>query len=124
NWSSRHREEIAASELPERAGAHFALGHRLALVAGHDDGDALRAVYLFTSGASDERHELTVRLDRDRPAVPTLSDLSFSASRFEREMRDNFGIEPLGHPFLRPLVRHQHWPEQWHPLRNGAGAMP
>jgi Ni,Fe-hydrogenase III large subunit/Ni,Fe-hydrogenase III component G len=124
SWSIRHTEEIAASELHERAAAHFALGHRLALVAGHDDGDALRAVYLFTSGPPDERHELVVRLDPERPTVPTLSDLSFSASRFEREMRDNFGIEPLGHRFLRPLVRHQHWPEQWHPLRRGAGAMP
>jgi Ni,Fe-hydrogenase III large subunit/Ni,Fe-hydrogenase III component G len=124
NWSSRHTEEIVASELHSRAAAHFALGHRLALVAGHDDGDALRAVYLFTNGPPDERHELVVRLDRESPTVPTLSDLSFAASRFEREMRDNFGIEPLGHPFLRPLVRHQHWPEQWHPMRRGAGAMP
>jgi Ni,Fe-hydrogenase III large subunit/Ni,Fe-hydrogenase III component G len=124
SWSSRHTEEIAAGELPERAAAHFALGRRLALVAGHDDGDALRAVYLFTSGPPDERHELVVRLDPENPTVPTLSGLSFSASRFERELRDNFGIEPLGHPFLRPLVRHQHWPEHWHPLRRGAGPMP
>jgi Ni,Fe-hydrogenase III large subunit len=124
NWSSRQCEEIAAGELRGRVGAHLALGHRLALVAGHDDGDELRAVYLFTSGPPDERHELVVHLNREHPTVPTVSDLSFSASRFEREMRDNFGIEPLGHPFLRPLVRHQHWPEQWHPLRRGEGAMP
>lgn len=117
-------EEIGVGELHVRAAEHFALGRRLALVAGHDDGDALRAVYLFTSGPPDERHELVVRLDPENPTVPTLSDLSFSASRFEREMRDNFGIEPLGHPFTRPLVRHQHWPAQWHPLRRGAGAMP
>ena len=122
--SSRRSESIASSELHERARAHFALGHRLALIAGHDDGDALRAVYLFTGGPPDERFELSVRLERDRPTVPTLSDLSFSASRFEREMRDNFGIQPLGHPFLRPLVRHQHWPEEWRPLRREAGAMP
>jgi Ni,Fe-hydrogenase III large subunit/Ni,Fe-hydrogenase III component G len=123
-WSSRHTEEIGAYELHERAAAHFALGHRLALVAGHDDGASLRVVYLFTSGPPDERHELVVRLDPENPTVPTLSDLSFSASRFERELRDNFGIEPLGHPFLRPLVRHQHWPEQWRPLRRDAGPMP
>ncbi|MDH2902689.1 MAG: NADH-quinone oxidoreductase subunit C [Actinomycetota bacterium] len=122
--STRHTEEIAASELHERAAAHLRRGDRLALVAGHDDGDSLRAVYLFTSGPPDTRYELVVRLDPETPTVPTLSDLSFSASRFEREMRDNFGIEPLGHPFLRPLVRHQHWPPEWHPLRRGAGAMP
>jgi Ni,Fe-hydrogenase III large subunit/Ni,Fe-hydrogenase III component G len=124
SWSSRHTEEIAAHELHERAAAHFARGHRLALVAGHDDGESLRVVYLFTSGPPDERHELVVRLDPENPTVPTLSDLSFSASRFERELHDNFGIEPLGHPFLRPLVRHQHWPAQWRPLRRDAGPMP
>ncbi|NNN09689.1 MAG: formate hydrogenase [Acidimicrobiaceae bacterium] len=122
--SNRHSEIIAAGELHERASVHFALGHRLALVAGHDDGHSLRAVYLFTDGAPDARHELIVVLDRENPTVSTLSDLSFSASRFEREMRDNFGIEPIDHPFLRPLVRHQHWPEQWYPLRQEAGPMP
>lgn len=111
-------------ELHAYAAAHFARGDRLAMVAGHDDGESLRVVYLFTSGPPDERHELVVRLDARRPEVPSLSDLSFSASRFERELHDNFGIEPLGHPFLRPLVRHQHWPEGWHALRRGAGAMP
>ncbi len=52
----------------------------------------------------------------DRPSVPSLGHLSFPASRFEREMHDLFGIVPDGHPFLRPLVLHQHWPEGWHPM--------
>ncbi len=120
----RRSEEVTVGELRERAGEHLALGRRLALVAGHDDGEKLRAVYLFTSGPPDERFELVVHLDATDPTVPTLSDLSFSASRFEREMNDNFGIQPVGHPFLRPLVRHQHWPEDWHPLRRAAGTMP
>jgi Ni,Fe-hydrogenase III large subunit/Ni,Fe-hydrogenase III component G len=119
-----HALEIDASELHERAAGLLASGGRLALVAAHDEGDSLRVVYLFTQGPPDERHELTLRLDARRPEVPTLSDLSFPASRFERELRDDFGIEPLGHPFLRPLVRHQHWPEGWWPMRRGAGPMP
>jgi Ni,Fe-hydrogenase III large subunit/Ni,Fe-hydrogenase III component G len=61
-----------------------------------------------------------VMLDRDRPEVPTLSALSFPASRFEREMRDLLGITPLGHPDPRPLVRHGFWPETFHPLRQDA----
>jgi Ni,Fe-hydrogenase III large subunit/Ni,Fe-hydrogenase III component G len=124
NQWRRRSLDVGVDELHELAASYFALGHRLALVAGHDDGDALRIVYVFTSGAPDERHELVVRLDAQHPTVSSLSDLSFSASRFERELHDNFGIEPLNHPFLRPLVRHQHWPEEWHPLRRDAGAMP
>ena len=52
-----------------------------------------------------------MRLDPARPVVPSLASLSFPASRFEREMHDLFGIIPTGHPFLRRLVLHQHWPE-------------
>jgi len=116
--------EIGASELHATVQALLLANHRLAMVAGHDDGGSLRVVYVFTEPHSDARHELVVRLNAQRPEVPTLSDLSFTASRFERELHDNFGIVPLGHPFLRPLVRHQHWPDHWHPLREGAGPMP
>ena len=97
---------------------------RLALVSGHDDGVSMRAVYLFTGGPPDSRVELHVPIDRSRPRVPSLAGLSFPASRFERELSDLFGIEPLGHPQPRRLVLHQHWPEGWHPMRDGSGDVP
>ena len=97
---------------------------RLALVSGHDDGTSMRAVYLFTAGPPDTRVELHVPLDRARPQVPTLAALSFPASRFERELADLFGIEPLGHPQPRRLVLHQHWPDDWHPMRHGSTEPP
>jgi Ni,Fe-hydrogenase III large subunit len=65
-----------------------------------------------------------VPIDRSRPQVPTLAGLSFSASRFEREMSDLFGIQPLGHPQPRRLVLHQHWPKDWHPMRRESSATP
>ena len=58
------------------------------------------------------------------PSVPSLAHLSFPASRFEREMRDLFGIDPIGHPMPRRLVLHNHWPEGWHPMRHDAGPAP
>jgi Ni,Fe-hydrogenase III large subunit len=97
---------------------------RLALVSGHDDGVAMRVEYLFTSGPPDVRIEIQVPLDRDHPQVPTLSGLSFPASRFERELRDLFGIEPIDHPQPRRLVLHQHWPDDWFPMRTDAGPPP
>lgn len=101
-------------------------GYRLALVAGHHDSssDAMRVVYLMVAGPPDSRIELHVTVPADRPAVPSLADLSFAASRFEREMRDLFGIEAIGHPQPARLVLHQHWPEGWHPLRADAGPAP
>jgi Ni,Fe-hydrogenase III large subunit/Ni,Fe-hydrogenase III component G len=120
----RQSKLVAPDELETEAAALFAAGFRLALVAGHDDAPRLRAVYVFTAGAPDRRVELQVRLDSTRPVVPSLARLSFSASRFEREMHDLFGICPIGHPFLRPLVLHQHWPPGWHPMCHDAGEAP
>ncbi len=117
---------LAAAELAGSAGTLFAAGFRLALVAAHDDEDEgpLRVVYLFVAGPPDQRLELHLHVPRDRPEVPSLAHLSFPAGRFEREMRDLFGIEPVGHPRPRRLVLHQHWPEGWYPMRSDAGPRP
>lgn len=104
--------------------------YRLALVAAHHDtaedpdGPAIRIVYLFTAGPPDRRVELHLRTDVGTPHVPSLAALSFPASRFEREMRDLYGVEPDDHPLPRPLVHHPHWPTGWHPMRADAPARP
>lgn len=116
--------DLSREALHDRVKQELESGYRLALVAAHDDGDCLRVVYVLTSGPPDQRLELIVRLDPHDPRVPTLSDISFPASRFERQMHDTFGIVPEGHPFLRPLVRHSHWPEHWYPMRHDAGPTP
>ena len=115
---------VRGGDLVEVASALFADGMRLALVSGHDDGTSMRAVYLFTGGPPDARVEIHVPVDRSLPTVPTLAGISFPASRFERELSDLFGIEPLCHPQPRRLVLHQHWPQGWHPMRRESSAPP
>ena len=118
----RHR--VSGDELADMAEELLAAGFRLGLVAAHDDGDRLRVVYLFLAGWPDRRVELECVVPADDPAVPSLAYLSFPAGRFEREMRDLYGIRPIGHPRPRRLVRHAHWPEDWHPMRADAGPAP
>ena len=142
----RTASTLTPDELPDRAAALLDAGFRVALIAGHDDsghhhsphhgdghgdghgddvrGGALRAVYLFTAIAPDRRVELHVPLDPDRPQVPSLAGLSYPAGRFEREMRDLFGIVPVDHPLPRRLVRHFHWPRGWYPMLADAGDPP
>jgi Ni,Fe-hydrogenase III large subunit/Ni,Fe-hydrogenase III component G len=124
--AGHHRVAVTTSDadLPAHAAALAAEGFRLALVAGHDDRETLRAVYLFTAAGLDERVELHLRLDRDQPTVPSLAGLSFPASRFEREMHDLYGVVPEEHPLPRRLVRHPHWPAGWYPMRHDAGPPP
>ncbi|WP_327109239.1 hydrogenase large subunit [Nonomuraea glycinis] len=112
--------DLDPDSLPAEAAELFANGHRLALVAARE----IDVVYLFTATGPDRRTELRVRLPSGEPAVPSLAGLSFPAGRFEREMRDLYGIEPLNHPLPRRLVRHHHWPRGWYPMRADAGPPP
>jgi Ni,Fe-hydrogenase III large subunit/Ni,Fe-hydrogenase III component G len=122
--AERARTEIDAQALTGKAAGLLEEGFRLALVAAHHDPDALRVVYLFAQAGSDRRTELHVRLDPADPALPSLAGISFPAGRFEREMRDLYGIVPRDHPLPRRLVRHHHWPRGWYPMRDDAGPPP
>ena len=48
---------------------------------------------------------------------PSLTPLLPAASWYEREIHDLFGLVPVGHPDLRPLVLHDNWPQNSFPLR-------
>ncbi|MQY14526.1 Formate hydrogenlyase subunit 5 [Streptomyces sp. RB5] len=128
--ATRTVQETGPADLPAVAAGLLAEGRRLALVAAHHDdaaapgGRALRVVYLFVSGPPDTRLEVHVRLDADRPELPTLAHRSFAAGRFEREMHDLHGVRVQDHPLPRRLVRHFHWPRGWYPMRPDAGPPP
>jgi Ni,Fe-hydrogenase III large subunit/Ni,Fe-hydrogenase III component G len=117
------RRDVTAPELGVRVQELLDDGLRLALVAAHEDPDAFRVVYLLT-GADDRRVELTLRTSLETPAVPSLATASFPAGRFERVMRDLYGVVPIDHPLPRRMVRHKHWPTGWYPMRSDAGPPP
>ena len=93
------------------------------LVGGEDrpSANAMYAHYLVgLRGVPWRLQHISVALPREASSLPSLADLSFPISRFEREMRDLLGIIPEGHPDPRPLVRHGFWPQSFHPLRMDA----
>ncbi len=114
---------LAPDELVGESRDLLGRGYRLALVAGLDDERGLHVVYSFLApGATPV--ELRVALDGSTRRAVSLAALSFPASRFERELFDLYGIDPVGHPQRRPLVRHAHWPEGYHPMAAGTGPAP
>ncbi|MBE1586649.1 NADH-quinone oxidoreductase subunit C [Nonomuraea angiospora] len=122
--SIRTVADISPGELLEHATRLLTAGHRLALVSARQETAGFALVYLFVAGSQDRRTELRLRLQGDQPEVPSLAQQSFPAGRFEREIHDLYGITPLGHPLLRRLVRHHHWPRGWYPMRADAGPPP
>jgi Ni,Fe-hydrogenase III large subunit len=60
---------------------------------------------------------LTTDLDGDDRMFQSITPHIHAAKWYEREIRDLFGLIPQGHPDLRRLVRHEHWPKGLHPLK-------
>jgi Ni,Fe-hydrogenase III large subunit/Ni,Fe-hydrogenase III component G len=116
--------QATAATLAEYAATLQHQGYRLALAAAHEDQDRLRVVYLYLAANPDRRVELHLPVDPRQPTIPTLARLSFPAGRFEREMHDLYGIQPVDHPLPRRLIRHRHWPSGWYPMRRDAGPPP
>lgn len=120
----RQQVEVTAQSLLPRSQALLDEGYRLALIAAHEDEGRFRIVYSYVAARPDRRIELVVATDKEVPSIPSLAGLSFPAGRFEREMRDLYGITPIDHPLPRRLVRHHHWPQGWYPMRSDAGPPP
>ncbi|MBI5876952.1 MAG: NADH-quinone oxidoreductase subunit C [Chloroflexi bacterium] len=76
--------------------------------------------YLYAQRRANWFAHATVSLPAGDPQGLSLATFYYLASRFEREIRDMFGIEFAGHPDPRPLARHGFWPEDYFPLRKDA----
>lgn len=117
---------VAAGSLPEscrdlreRAQA------RLLTMIGTDErarGGAFRLRCAHALPADGRLLTLVTDLPLDAPRYASLTPLLPAAEWHEREIHDLLGLLPEGHPDLRPLVRHAHWPATHFPLRKDAGA--
>ncbi|SDB80524.1 Ni,Fe-hydrogenase III large subunit [Raineyella antarctica] len=119
---------VTRDQLAAAMATQLQRGLRLALVAAHEDGPlvrgtSFRVVHVFL-GSAGERVEVVVEVPRDDAWLPTLAGLSYPAGRFEREIRDLYGIVPRGHPQPYRLVRHGHWPTGFYPMLRDADPAP
>jgi Ni,Fe-hydrogenase III large subunit/Ni,Fe-hydrogenase III component G len=100
------------------------LGTELIVMAADDRRAASGAFfvhYLFAHPADNWFLHASSRMDAARPELISLAPFYYPASRFEREIRDLFGIALAGHPHPSPLVKHGFWPADYHPMRKDEG---
>jgi NADH:ubiquinone oxidoreductase subunit C len=78
--------------------------------------DGMEMVYHFCS--IELRHNLTikVKLNREKPVVPTIMEIHPGADWYEREAWELFGIDIEGHPNLKTLLLPEDWDDGW-PMR-------
>src|SRR6266487_765449 len=111
----------AAPRLAEVLRADF--GAELILMVANDrraDKGCFEIHYLFANDRANWFVHAANDIPPDNPTIESLATFYYPASRFEREINDLFGIEAVGHPDRRPLVRHAFWPETYYPLRKDA----
>ncbi|MCP9439833.1 MAG: NADH-quinone oxidoreductase subunit C [Nitrospira sp.] len=74
-------------------------------------------LYLFTLAERQDWLLLSTELSDETRLFRSITPHIHAAQWYEREIRDMFGLIPQGHPDLRRLVRHEHWPKGTHPLK-------
>lgn len=75
--------------------------------------------YLFTLSEHKDWIIVSTNLYGDERLFESITPKIHAANWYERELRDMFGLIAQGHPDLRRLVRHGHWPKGIHPLQKG-----
>ncbi len=88
----------------------------ISTINGVDVGDEIEVIYHLSLHGSTEL-SLKVRTPKDKPILPTITDIIPGATLYEREVHDLLGVTFEGHPDLSPLVLPEGWPADVYPLR-------
>ncbi len=120
---------VDLNHLPEIVEhAYYREGGWLSSVVGNDERElnGFFALYYVLSMEQDQNPEtntwLTVRalVPPAEPEFPSVTPLVPAAVWYERDVRDLFGLTPVGHPDPRRLALPDDWPDDLHPLRKDA----
>lgn len=114
-------EQVSAKHLREAAAKLYDNGKRPLTAMFANDERILNgemAVYcVFADNQEGKYLVLKGLIESDCWEFPSLAAAIPAASWYEREINDLFGLTPVGHPDLRPLVLHENWPSGVYPLR-------
>jgi len=112
--------EIAKSEIPILAVTLRDWGFPLIQLTATDERNIKGQFRLFYTFANDgEKFVIIVSVSvaEAEPSFPSITNEVPAAHWYEREIRDLFGLDPLGHPDKRSLAVHEDWPKGLYPLR-------
>lgn len=87
----------------------------ISTITGVDNGDEIEVIYHFTCKGL--VLSVKTRISKNKPVLPTITDLIPGSAFYEREVHDLFGVKFEGNPDLSPLVLPDHWPSGVYPLR-------
>ncbi len=86
-------------------------------LSGRDLGDDLQAVYHYFLTEKKIGISFRVNVPRSNPQYPSITYLTPGAEFVENELRELFGVIPVGHPHVRRVELPENWPKEEFPLR-------
>ncbi|ADC90053.1 NADH dehydrogenase (ubiquinone) 30 kDa subunit [Thermocrinis albus DSM 14484] len=111
------RHEVTDENLAKEVSSILNAGGYLLAVVGSDERE-LRGKFCIRYFFFTEQRKLRVLELLCEESFPSITPLCPAAKLYEREIKDMFGLEPVGHPDPRPLMLHpENWPPHLHPLR-------
>lgn len=78
--------------------------------------EGMEMVYHFCSTIKHHTLTVKVKLNREKPVVPTIIEFFPGVNWYEREAWELFGIDITGHPDLKTLLLPENWDKGW-PMR-------
>lgn len=78
--------------------------------------EGMELVYHFSSCQHHHKLTVKVKLNREKPEIPTIIENFPGANWFEREAWELFGINIINHPELKTFLLPEDWDEGW-PMR-------
>ncbi len=122
NYNELHFILTNQKDIPEICTYLYAnMGTKLATMICTDErklGNGFVIRYVFgKENGEDIFFFVTAKIDESTLSFPSIAMPIPSAALYEREIHDMFGLDAVGNPDTRPLVLHEHWPENTFPLR-------
>jgi len=81
-------------------------------------------LYLIFGLAEESILTIVSQIAADNPVYQSVTSVIPAAHWYEREIKDQFGIQPVNHPDPRRLVFHYGWPKGTHPMRKDFQSFP
>src|SRR5258708_36901046 len=95
---------------------------RLVCLFGSMDGGNIRPKARYILDVPGEGYR--VLEDTMNGSVPPITPVCPAAAWYERELKDQYGVELPGHPDPRPLLLHENWPRNCHPMIANVATVP
>jgi len=95
------------------------LGYPLVLMFANDEqsqNSCFGVYYVFADRQDTLLPVIKTLVSPDKMEIPSISHVIQAAATYEREIKDLFGIIPIGHPDAKRLVFHSNWPNGVYPL--------